>query len=58
MVYADRRLAVVAGLKAAIPDAAALVFACLGVTLALRPCLNNPATKPRQRREEAVPEDP
>jgi hypothetical protein len=36
MVYADRRLAVVAGLEAAIPDAAALVFACLGVALALR----------------------
>ena len=35
MVYADRRLAVVAGLEAAIPDAAALVFACLGVALAL-----------------------
>jgi hypothetical protein len=35
MVYADRRLAVVAGLDAAIPDAAALVFACLGVALAL-----------------------
>ncbi len=35
MVYADRRLAVVAGLEAAIPDTAALVFACLGVALAL-----------------------
>jgi hypothetical protein len=35
MIYADRRLAVVAGLEAAIPDAAALVFACLGVALAL-----------------------
>jgi hypothetical protein len=35
MVYADRRLALVAGLEAAIPDAAALVFACLGVALAL-----------------------
>jgi hypothetical protein len=35
MVYADRRLAVVAGLEAAIPDAAALVFACLGVAPAL-----------------------
>jgi hypothetical protein len=35
MVYADRRLAVVAGLEAAIPDAAALAFACLGVALAL-----------------------
>jgi hypothetical protein len=35
MVYADRRLAVVAALEAAIPDAAALVFACLGVALAL-----------------------
>jgi hypothetical protein len=35
MVYADRRLAVVAGLEAAIPDTAAVVFACLGVALAL-----------------------
>jgi hypothetical protein len=36
MVYADRHLAVVAGLEAAIPDAAALVFACLGVAMALQ----------------------
>src|SRR5215831_19588582 len=35
LVYAARRLALVAGLEAAIPDAAALVFACLGVALAL-----------------------
>jgi hypothetical protein len=35
MVYGARRLAVVAGLEAAIPDAAAVVFACLGVALAL-----------------------
>ena len=35
MVYADRHLAAVAGLEAAIPDAAALVFACLGIALAL-----------------------
>jgi hypothetical protein len=35
LVYAARRLAVVAGLEAAIPDAAALVFACLGVAMAL-----------------------
>ena len=35
MVEATRRLAVVAGLEAAIPDAAALVFACLGIALAL-----------------------
>jgi hypothetical protein len=35
MVYAERRLAAVAGMEAAIPDAAALVFACLGVALAL-----------------------
>jgi hypothetical protein len=35
MIYATRHLAVVAGLEAAIPDAAALVFACLGVALAL-----------------------
>ena len=36
MVDAVRRLAVVAGLEAAIPDAAALVFACLGIALALQ----------------------
>jgi hypothetical protein len=35
MVEATRHLTVVAGLEAAIPDAAALVFACLGVALAL-----------------------
>ena len=35
MVYAARRVAVVAGLEAAIPDAAALIFASLGVALAL-----------------------
>jgi len=35
LVYAARRLAVAAGLEAAIPDAAALVFACLGAALAL-----------------------
>ena len=35
MVDADRHLAVIAGLEAAIPDAAALVFACLGIALAL-----------------------
>ena len=35
MIYADRRLAAVAGLEAAIPDTAALIFACLGVALAL-----------------------
>jgi hypothetical protein len=35
LIQATRRLAVVAGLEAAIPDAAALVFACLGVALAL-----------------------
>ena len=35
LVDATRRLAVVAGLEAAIPDAAALVFACLGIALAL-----------------------
>ena len=36
MVDAVRRLGVVAGLEAAIPDAAALVFACLGIALALQ----------------------
>ena len=35
MVDAARRLPVVAALEASIPDAAALVFACLGVALAL-----------------------
>jgi hypothetical protein len=35
MVYADRHLAIVAALEAAIPDAAAMVFACLGIALAL-----------------------
>ena len=35
LVDATRHLTVVAGLEAAIPDAAALVFACLGVALAL-----------------------
>ena len=35
MVYAARRLAVIAGLEAAIPDAAAVVFASLGIALAL-----------------------
>jgi hypothetical protein len=36
LIFATRRLAVVAGLEAAIPDAAALVFACLGIALALQ----------------------
>src|SRR5437773_12530176 len=35
MVDATRHLPVVAALEAAIPDAAALVFACLGIALAL-----------------------
>jgi hypothetical protein len=35
MVYAARGLPVIAALEAAIPDAAAVVFACLGVALAL-----------------------
>ena len=35
MIFDARRLAVVAGLEAAIPDAAALVFASLGIALAL-----------------------
>jgi hypothetical protein len=35
MVDATRHLSVVAALEAAIPDAAALVFACLGIALAL-----------------------
>ena len=36
MVFAARRLPVIAGLEAAIPDAAALVFASLGIALALQ----------------------
>jgi Protein of unknown function (DUF2637) len=36
MVEATRHLPVVAALEAAIPDAAALVFACLGIALAVR----------------------
>jgi Protein of unknown function (DUF2637) len=35
MVEATRHLAAIAALEAAIPDAAALVFACLGIALAL-----------------------
>ena len=35
MVDATRHLSMVAALEAAIPDAAALVFACLGIALAL-----------------------
>jgi hypothetical protein len=35
MIFAARRLALVAALEAAIPDAAALVFASLGIALAL-----------------------
>jgi hypothetical protein len=35
MIYQVRQLAVVAALEACIPDAAALVFACLGIALAL-----------------------
>jgi hypothetical protein len=35
LVYAARQLTVIAGLEAAIPDAAALIFACLGIALAL-----------------------
>jgi hypothetical protein len=35
MIYAARGLPVIAGLEAAIPDAAALVFASLGIALAL-----------------------
>jgi hypothetical protein len=35
LIDATRKLAVIAALEAAIPDAAALVFACLGIALAL-----------------------
>ena len=35
LVYAARRLPAAAAMEAAIPDAAALVFACLGIALAL-----------------------
>jgi hypothetical protein len=51
MIYAARRLAVVAGLEAAIPDAAALVFACLGVALALQ---RRRAVRPRVLNVAAV----
>jgi hypothetical protein len=51
MVYAARRLAVVAGLEAAIPDAAAVVFACLGVALALH---GRRAVRPRVLNVAAV----
>lgn len=36
MVYTARRQPVIAGLEAVIPDAAALIFACLGIALAGR----------------------
>jgi hypothetical protein len=36
MVDATRHLAAMAALEAAIPDTAALVFACLGIALAAR----------------------
>ena len=57
MVYANRQLAVVAGLEAAIPDAAALVFACLGIALALhgRRALRASAER-RLRRRQRVDE--
>jgi hypothetical protein len=51
MIYATRGLAVVAGLEAAIPDAAALVFACLGVALALQ---RRRAVRPRVLNVAAV----
>lgn len=35
MVYTARRLPMIAGFEAVIPDAAALIFACLGIALAL-----------------------
>lgn len=35
LIFKARHLAVIAGLEAAIPDAAALVFACLGLALAM-----------------------
>lgn len=36
MVYAAKQIRVIAALEAAIPDAAALIFACLGIALALQ----------------------
>jgi hypothetical protein len=36
LIYATRQQAIVAALEAAIPDTAALVFACLGIALALQ----------------------
>ena len=50
MVYAVRRLAVVAGLEAAIPDTAALVFACLGIAVALRGRRGDPGPGAERRR--------
>src|ERR1019366_5389920 len=64
LIYATRRLAVVAGLEAAIPDAAALVFACLGIALALhgrraiRPRLPNLASPPPGGRTRAIGSTP
>jgi hypothetical protein len=51
MVYAARGLAVIAALEAAIPDAASVVFACLGIALALH---GRRAVRPRVLNVAAV----
>ena len=58
LIYATRHLAVVAGLEAAIPDAAALVFACLGIALALhgRRAIRGPDPEPGLGRHQRVHE--
>jgi len=57
LVYATRRLAVVAGLEAAIPDAAPLLFACLGIALALHGRRGTgPGLEPRRGRHQRVHE--
>ena len=58
MVDATRHLPVVAALEAAIPDAAALVFACLGIALALAwpPRDPGPGAEPGLGRRQRVHE--
>ena len=58
MVDATRHLRVIAALEAAIPDAAALVFACLGIALALhgRRALRARAAEPGLGRRQRVHE--
>ena len=58
MVDATRHLPVIAALEAAIPDAAALVFACLGIALALhgRRALRARDAEPGRSRRQRVHE--